>query len=235
MLQDHHTRVGVPRFDSVGGPRATRPTRTMPGEHNENEADAPSPGELQTRFESFIDWVEGLEDRVDDAESKNQELREELTRLTDENRELRARVQELEQATSLVEKAKQAELSSPEERAVACIQNLKNKADGRNADRVAITGEEGLSAVNHSIHRTSIYDVFRKAETLIGRPDVLWYQSEPRSSEKDSRLILDRSAEDLPESVAGHTLSEARGRSTTPEAGDGGAQTGKQADSATSD
>lgn len=207
----------------------------MEGTQEANEADSPSPRELQARFESFIDWVEGLEDRVEDAETKNQHLREEISRLDEENRELRAHIQELEQATSLVEKAKQAELSSPEERAVACIQNLKNKADRRNADRVSINAEEGLSAVNHSIDRTSIYDVFRKAESLLGRPDVLWYQSESRSSEKDSRLILDRSSEDLPESVAGHKLSEDRGRSTTPEMGDGTEQDGKHHDSATSD
>jgi uncharacterized protein YdcH (DUF465 family) len=225
--------MAIPGFDSLGGPRATRPTQTMDDE--ERTDDPPSPSELEARFDSFIQWVDGLEDRVEHAETQNQELRDELSRMKDDHRQLRARIQELQQATSLLEKAKQAELSSPEERAVACIQNLKNKADRRNANRVAINAEEGLSAVNHSIDRTSIYDVFRKAEDILGRPDVLWYESEPRSSEKDSRLILDRRSEDLPGSVAGHSLTEARGRSTTPDMGDGAAQTPKQHDSATSD
>jgi hypothetical protein len=197
--------------------------------------DPPKPGELQARFDSFIDWVEGLEDRLDDAETANQHLREEIARLDEENRELRAQLAKVESNSSLLEKAKQAELSSPEERAVACIQKLKNKADRTNSDRVAIDQEKGWDAVNYSVDRTTVYDIFRKAETILGRPDVLWYQSEPRSSDKDSRLILDRTDENLPESVGGHTLTEGRGRSTTPEMGDGAQQPANRHDPATSD
>jgi len=188
---------------------------------------------LETRFDGLSDWVESIETQLERVRQENRELHDEVDRLDEENRKLRARLQEVENSNSLLAKAKQAELSSPEERAVACIQKLKNKADATGADRVAIDQEAGWEAVEYAVDRTTVYDIFRKAEKLLGRPDVLWYQSESRSSEKNSRLILDRSEGDLPESVAGHTVSDVRGASTTPNQGDGGAQSGENRDSTT--
>lgn len=197
---------------------------------NDDKLDA-----LEDRFDGLSDWVESLEGQLKDVRQENRELHDEVDRLDEENRKLRARLQEIENNNSLLEKAKQAELSSPEERAVACIQKLKNKADATGADRVAIDQEAGWEAVEYSVDRTTVYDIFRKAENILGRPDVLWYQSEPRTSEKNSRLVLDRTEGDLPQSVAGHTVSGVRGASTTPNTGEGGAESGQTTKSASDD
>lgn len=192
-----------------------------------SQSQGPSPEGLETRFESLIDWVEGLEDQVEEYAKENQALREEIERLDERERELEARLNEVESNTSLLAKAKQDSLSNPEERAVACIQKLTKKADRTGADRVFLTQEEGWDAVNYDVDRTTVYGDFRKAEELLGRPDVVWYKSEPQSSEKDSRLILDRTSGELPDTVAGYTLQEGRGGSTTGEQGDRGGETGQ--------
>lgn len=129
---------------------------------------------------------------------------EEIAELKAENKELRERIEELEDTNSILAGVNDKRAMTPEDRAIACIQILA--MDAGSDGKASMTAKEGWNALDREYDRTRMYDVFRTAESLVGNKDVCWFQKESRSSNKTSRLIVDRTGDDLPEKANGKRL-----------------------------
>jgi hypothetical protein len=66
--------------------------------------------------------------------------------------------------------------------------------------------QDVLEAADEKIHRTDTYDVMDKAEEVVD-DDFCRVKEEPRSSPKNTRLIVDSPTE-LPETIAGLRIHE---------------------------
>jgi regulator of replication initiation timing len=187
-------------------------------------------GELEAMVEEFkrasraaFQKAESAESELGEVREEQAALEEEVATLREEKATLEQELDEVRERTDLLQAVRNASSLDSEEQAAVCIQNLHNKALN-NDDRAELPPSEGLTALGHSIDRTSIYDVYRRAERLVGDHDLLWYQSEPRNAEKNSRLILDLTKGSLPSTVAGYDIhaQEDCGTSTTRDPGVGG-------------
>lgn len=183
---------------------------------------------LENRLDGLNELLDLQDDIIEQQETKIAELQQTVDRLSDEfeqyQRQVEATLGELNQRTDLLKDANAANASTSELRAAKLVQKLADKAERKNTDREWLDQEEAWSTLNYEPHRTSVYDIFRKAESLVGRPDVLYYASEKKGSQKPSRLVFDRSAGELPGVVAGTDIDDC-GRSTTKEGGEGVPQT----------
>ncbi len=173
-------------------------------------------GEFKAASKAAFQKAKSAESELGDLREDHADLQTEVETLRDENAALEQELDEVRERTDLLQAVRQASSLDSEEQAAVCIQNLHNKAQN-NDGRASLSPSEGLSALGHSIDRTSVYDVYRRAERLVGDDDLLWYQSEPRNADKNSRLILDLTEGSLPSTVAGHDVrtQDACGSSTT--------------------
>ena len=131
----------------------------------------------------------------------NEELREEVRRLREENNELR-------QASELYQNAHKRSAGLRETQAAAVLKAAFKATTQVDKDRVEWDVESIQKILDHDIHRTNTYDVMDKAEDLVGNKKVCWKQKEPRTSSKNTRLIVDVSEYDLPKTIAGIRLNE---------------------------
>lgn len=154
-----------------------------------------------------------LLDVREEANKKDQriaELEQEVASLEDELGTLRDR-------TGLLETVKRGSSMKIDERAAVLIQTLynqawRNKQSNANTNPTAsmdYNAAEG--ALGGSVDRSNIYRTFDKAESLIDNSDVLEYIKEGHGSSKNTRLVLDLGSGDLPETVAGQSISQPGG------------------------
>lgn len=155
--------------------------------------------------------MEDLRKRADQADSLAKQAIEMVNEkdeiIKDQQQEidaLRERLDDLEDANSIVADVNDSRAMDVDDRAVVCIQTLAN--DAGSDGNASMTISEGWSTLGREFDRTRMYDVYKRAEALVGDDAVCWYQKEPRSSNKVSRLILDRTDGDLPEKAAGKRL-----------------------------
>ena len=161
--------------------------------------------EFKSAAQAAFQKAQAAEQEATECKDRLEAMETDLAAAERENEQLRAELAEVRERTDLLQAVKQASALESEEKAAVCIQNLFNKA--RNNDgKAALPPVEGLSALGNSVDRTTIYDVYRRAERLVGDDDLLWYQSEARGSDKNSRLILDLNAGTLPSTVAGYDI-----------------------------
>lgn len=184
--------------------------------------------ELEGRLDAFNELIDFQDDVIEDQSTKINQLQQTVDQLESDfqqyRRQIEATIGELEQRTDLLKDANASNASTAELRAAKLVQKLADKADRKATDREWIDHEEAWSTLNYEPDRTSVYDIFRKAEQLVSRQDVLYYVSENRGAQKPSRLVFDRTAGELPGVVAGTDL-EGCGRSTTKNGGEGGPET----------
>lgn len=182
---------------------------------------------LEGRLDGLNELIEFQDDVIEDQSTRIAELEQTVDNLEHEfdqyRRQVEATMGELEQRTDLLKDANASSASTAELRAAKLVQKLADKGERKNADRVWIDAKEGWTTLNYEPDRTTVYDYYEKAESLVGRPDVLYYKKEDRSAQKPSRLVFDQTAGDLPGVVAG-TEIKACGASTTSQGGEGAAE-----------
>lgn len=146
-----------------------------------------------------------------DAENVVQDLSDRVDQLEAENDELRQRLEKHEDSDAFLQNAQKKGASTGVQRSAIILQTLAMRARGRGSSRSEMTAdgcETALNAVGESVDRTSTYDILRRAARLIDDDDTVWFQKEPRSAQKPSRLIMDLSDGYLPAMVKGFDLSE---------------------------
>lgn len=154
--------------------------------------------------------AEGAVDIAKRALARMHELEDRIDELEDEVADLRAENEQLRDRTDLLANVRKAANRKPEERAVVLIQTLYNEA-WRNKERgnpplAQMDKDAAMKALGGSVQRQLVYPTFEKAADLVGDDDLLWYQTEPRSSSKNNRLKLDLDGGEMPSMVAGHEI-----------------------------
>ncbi|WP_137288859.1 hypothetical protein [Natronorubrum halophilum] len=140
-------------------------------------------------------------DRVDALEEENEQLRQRTI-------ELRDQVNKMNRAAEFYQDVARKTAAKRDRQAAIVLKHaakVTNAAGRQEYDGGRI--QDVLEAADEKIHRTNTYAVMKKAEELVADCDLCRYQKEPRSSSKNTRLIV-KSPTDLPETVAGVRIHE---------------------------
>jgi len=177
---------------------------------------------VEQQVDSLSRMVENLERRLTTVEDERDSLRAELDGLREELHEERERREhlagELERRTSLLARADEMDGWDTAKYAAYIVQKLATICREEGYQRQWVDASTAWDWVNRIPDRTSMYDIFRKAEALTDGP--VQYIDEVRGSDPPSRLELDLSAGELPRSVGQHAIAVC-GNSTTQESGVG--------------
>lgn len=143
-----------------------------------------------------------LEDRIESLAAENRELR-------DENDRLKQRLADVEERDSIADTVIDGKRLKVDERAAVCVQTLANTAyrRKRRGERAAATMDynEADKALGGELDRRQLLDALERAGELVDS-DAVTYKPEPRHTQKNSRLIVDLQAGELPSTVAGRSI-----------------------------
>ncbi|WP_323192392.1 hypothetical protein [Halostella sp. PRR32] len=140
-------------------------------------------------------------DRVNDLEDENEQLRQRVI-------DLRETVDKMNRAAEFYQTVARNSAAKRDRQAAVVLKHAANVSvsPGRQAydgSRV----KDVLEAADEKIHRTDTYDVMDKAEEVVGDTELCRVKEEPRSSPKNTRLIVDSPTE-LPGTIAGVRIHE---------------------------
>lgn len=154
--------------------------------------------------------VDTLHRRIKVLEEERDDDKRRIAVLEQENSGLKGELATLRDRTDLFDRVQRAAALKPEERAAVLIQTLYSEAESSDG-RATMDAGKAVGALGGGVNRTLMYGengAFQRAVDLVGNEDVLWYKEESRSSQKNSRLILDLNAGKLPQTVNGHELKK---------------------------
>lgn len=169
--------------------------------------------EAQQQAESASRLASDAQDRLLDLREENATLRDEIESLHEENESLRGRIEELHNRTDLMTDVAAGAAMKPDQRAAVCIQTLYNEAyrnkhlNAETRPTASMDYKKGQGALGGGISRSSVLRSFERADELVDG-DVVRYIREDRSSEQNSRLVIDLSESAAPETVAGQEITE---------------------------
>ena len=164
------------------------------------DADAGRLADLEQR-------VEALSTRIGVLEEQNEWLENELKRRDERIADLERRVDRYEELHDLFARMEGNAANKPQRRAGVLIKTLYNEADASNG-RASIDATQAQAALGGGVSRPLMYPTFDTAVELVDDRDVVWVTEESRASNRNTRLEIDLSAGDVPEAVAGVTITE---------------------------
>lgn len=147
-------------------------------------------------------------ERCTEIEADNQELRSENRELRDEVDKLRQRVRDLEDRDDLADTVSDASRLKVEERAGHCIRTLYRQAS-QNGGRASMDYKGADAALGGGLDRRQLLDALERAADLADTTGVR-FKKEERSSQRNSRLILNTDEAELPSRMAGVEITGGR-------------------------
>lgn len=163
------------------------------------------------RVDALSRQLNDLRDRFEDVTEAQQER---IAELEAEKDRLQQRVTELEERTELQRHVRDASSLRVDERAAVCIQTLVNQARRRersgDAPAAAMDYRGADDALGGGLDDRQLYNAIERAAELVDG-DVVRFKKEPRSSQKNSRLVVDLDQGSLPDAVAGREINGGRG------------------------
>jgi chromosome segregation ATPase len=158
------------------------------------------------RLQELENKLEAVVKKNDYLERQTEWLEEQLDERESEIVTLRQRVDALEESTELLEQIESNSAGKPTERAALLLQTLYQRAE-RGDGTASFDVEAALDVLRlDRDKRTLMYHTFERAEEMVGETDAVRYRKEGRTSEKNSRLILDLGRGELPQKAAGVEL-----------------------------
>jgi len=151
--------------------------------------------------------VEALSTRIGVLEEQNEWLEAELQNRDARIADLERRLDRQEELKELFTRMEGNAANKPQRRAGVLIRTLYNDASASN-ERASLDATQAQAALGGGVDRTLMYSTFDTAVELVGDEDVVWVTRESRASKRNTRLEVDLSAGDLPERVAGVTITE---------------------------
>lgn len=152
------------------------------------------PPEVERRLEAQRDGLAAAHDAIEELQAEIQSLR-------DENDCLRERLADVEDRTDLQAHVQDAAALKVEDRAKVCIQTCVNEAQrrGRNGENASATMDynEARKALGGGLADQQLLDALKRADDLVDSPAVR-FKKETRAAQRNSRLIVDLEAGDLP-------------------------------------
>lgn len=140
-------------------------------------------------------------DRVQLLEDENDALRERIGELRDQVRKMN-RSAEFYQTVARRSAAKRDRQAAVVLKHAAGVNRTGSRQEYDSGRIVDV-----LEAADEEIHRTNTYSVMEKAEELVDDETLCRVQKEPRSSSRNTRLIV-KSPTELPETIAGVRIHE---------------------------
>ncbi len=162
---------------------------------------------LEDKVDRLSSELQGAIQIAQSAKSEVVDLEEELEHERKRRKELEHRVEKLSQDNEFVNTAQKNGVSENTRRAAICLQTLARRARKGSTNHATMDANRCEDTLNGTIHRTTAYRIFERAEELIDDDDVVWYVKEERSSPDNHRLVLDLDGGDLPAQVEGFDLS----------------------------
>jgi len=151
--------------------------------------------------------VEALSTRIGVLEEQNEWLEGELQNRDARIADLERRLDRYEELKDLLTRVEGNAANKPQRRAGVLIKTLYNEADASNG-RASLDATQAQAALGGGVGRTLMYSTFDTAVELVGDEDVVWVTQESRASKRNTRLEIDLSAGDVPETVAGVAITE---------------------------
>jgi len=183
----------------------------------EPEDKTPTVEELAAEIQDLRSEVNDADQSARTAKSMLLDMREELNErearideLEDQLAEQRQTITQLRDRTGLLEHVKQGSSLPIEQRAAVLIQVLHNKAND-NDGKAALDYKAAEAALGGSVNRSNIYRTMDKAEALVDDSNVVEKVKEDKSSAKNTRLVMDTGAGEVPSTVAGKEIADTEG------------------------
>lgn len=151
--------------------------------------------------------VEALSTRIGVLEEQNEWLEGELQNRDERIADLERRLGRYEELKDLFTRMEGNAANKPDRRAGVLIKTLYNEADASN-ERASVDAKQAKKVLGGGIDRTLMYSTFDTAVELVGNEDVVWVTRESRASNRNTRLEIDLSAGDVPETIAGVAITE---------------------------
>jgi len=151
--------------------------------------------------------VEALSTRIGVLEGQNEWLEGELQNRDERIADLERRLDRYEELKDLFTRMEGNAANKPEARAGVLIKTLYNEADASNG-RASVDATQAKKVLGGGVERTLMYPTFDTAVELVGDEDLVWVTPGSRASNRNTRLEIDLSAGDVPETVAGVAIAE---------------------------
>lgn len=166
--------------------------------------------DVEGRVAELENRLDAMSRRLDTVQEQNEWLEDELKDRDEEIQHLRRELDSVKNRTDLLDRVESASALKPDERAAVLIQTLYNEADATNG-HASIDASQASKALGGRVDRTLMYGetgTFQKAVDAVGDDDVLKLVKEDRASDRNTRLVLNLEAGELPETVAGVEVKE---------------------------
>lgn len=175
-------------------------------------------------LEERVAWVENHNEgaravakqamqRVNELEEELEERRTRDTNLVEQIQALERELEDLRERTQLLQAIQHAGALKKDQRVAVLLQTLYNKAKRHEREesgsaRATADINAYRNALGGDVDDSYFYRDAEAAVELVGDSDVLEFKKESPGARKNSRLILDLGAGDLPAIIAGREIGE---------------------------
>lgn len=122
--------------------------------------------------------------------------------------ELEQRIEKLEDDDGLIRDVFQdAARGDRTAQAAVCVRALVKRARKSDPQTASLDAQGIVDTLHSEIHRSNTYDVMQAAEDLVDAESVYKHE-ESRTSSRNTRLVVDLEADDVPAQAGGYELTE---------------------------
>jgi DNA repair exonuclease SbcCD ATPase subunit len=164
--------------------------------------------DLETRVASLEQDLSGVLAQLRQKSETISELEAEREECYRRIAELEQRVEKLEDDDGLIHDVfRDAARGDRTAQAAVCIRALVKRARRSDPQTASLDAQGIVDTLHSEIHRSNTYDVMDAADGLVDAGSV-YKQPEPRTSSRNTRLVVDLEADDVPAQAAGYELTE---------------------------
>lgn len=158
-------------------------------------------GALEQDLQGVLAQLREKSDTIAELEAEREECYRRIADLED-------RVEKLETDDGLIHDVfRDAARGDRTAQAAVCIRALVKQARRSDPQKASLDAGGIVDTLHGEIHRSNTYDVMDAAERLVDA-DSVYKQSEPRTSARNTRLVVDLDVDDVPAHAAGYELTE---------------------------
>jgi len=150
------------------------------------------------RMDALSRMANSNKDYVDDAQRSGDQRLEQLERT----------VEGMTDTMTLLKDVRQSNASRTEQRTAQCMITLENMAQRGRSNASSMDADGIINALGGSISRSFAYDMMRYIQEAVDDETVCWKETHPRNSQKNTRVVLNLDAGDLPQTYAGIDLHQ---------------------------
>lgn len=139
---------------------------------------------------------------------QHQNALERITELEDEVDDLKQQLEYRELGDELLAKIAEGSRTSTDERTALVVETLRCRAAVRDPPRHSLDASDIVNVLQGKIDRTNTYGLMQHIEDELGIPDVCYKVSESRGAKRNTRLVIDLTEGDVPDTVAGQRIEK---------------------------